>query len=101
MEKEKEADPDKIPDLSTERWAKIIDATPVRRGNVCDHGALIRQCEICDRDARIAELEAEVRRGIDCIQRLMPYVMWDGLSGHQDEARSWAALELMKRALNK
>lgn len=25
-------DPDEIPDLSTERWAKIIDATPVRRG---------------------------------------------------------------------
>lgn len=24
----------------------------------CDHGSLRRQCEICDRDARIADLEA-------------------------------------------
>lgn len=25
-------DPDEIPDLSTDAWAKVIDAAPVRRG---------------------------------------------------------------------
>lgn len=30
------------------------------RGMVCSHGQLKRSCEICERDARIAELEAKL-----------------------------------------
>lgn len=29
---------------------------------VCTHGQLTRSCEICDRDATIADLRAEVER---------------------------------------
>ncbi len=29
---------------------------------VCEHGSLKRKCEICERDERIEELEAEVNR---------------------------------------
>lgn len=32
-----------------------------RRLIECQHGALRRQCELCKRDARIAELEAALR----------------------------------------
>ena len=44
----------------------------------CIHGQLARSCEICERDQRIAELEAEVERlrhevdstrGLWCIDR--------------------------------
>lgn len=28
----------------------------------CEHGSLKRQCEICERDKRIAELEAALRK---------------------------------------
>jgi len=36
-------------------------ATP-KTGDVCPHGSLRRSCEICERDERIAELEADVAR---------------------------------------
>lgn len=28
---------------------------------ICDHGSLVRSCEVCERDERIKELEVEVK----------------------------------------
>ncbi len=51
--------------------------------------------------ARIAELEVAVRRGIAQVERLMPYVQWDGLDGEQDETNAHVTLDLMREALQK
>ena len=50
---------------------------------------------------RIAELEVAVRRGIAQIERLLPYVQWDGLDGEQDETNARVTLELMREAVGK
>lgn len=38
------------------------DAAEIGKSVVCAHGSLKRKCEICERDARIAELQAENKR---------------------------------------
>lgn len=43
-----------------------------RRLIECQHGALRRQCEICERDMRIAELEAALRNMLDIVEALEP-----------------------------
>ena len=52
-------------------------------------------------EARIAELEVSVRRGIACIEGLVPYVMWDGLEGESQEAKVQATLELMRETVTR
>jgi hypothetical protein len=54
-----------------------------------------------EKDRRIAALEVAVRRGISQIERLLHYVMWDGLDGKQDEAHAHVTLELMREAVGK
>ena len=47
----------------------------------------------------IADLEVAVRRGISELERIVPYVQWDGLDGEQDEAHAHATLKLMRTAV--
>ena len=50
---------------------------------------------------RIAELEVAVRRGVSCIEKLVPYVMWDGLDGESDEAKVQTTLALMRETVTR
>ena len=43
--------------------------------------------------------EVALRRAIALIERLLPYVMWDGLDGEEDEARAHITLQLLREAL--
>ena len=43
----------------------LANALPVDGQRVCQHGNLARKCELCERDARIKELEAILREYID------------------------------------
>lgn len=49
---------------------------------------------------RIAELEAALRRGIDCIERILPMVMWDGIEGENDDGETSVTLMLMRETLS-
>jgi hypothetical protein len=51
------------------------------------------------RDARIADLEAHIRRSIACIEGLTPYVMWDGIDGEDEQAKVEVTLTLLREAL--
>jgi len=69
------------------------------RDDVCDHGSLRRKCEVCTRDDEIAALAVAVRRGIAQIERMLPYMQWDGMDGEQDETNAHVTLDLMREAL--
>lgn len=47
---------------------------------VCEHGGLKRKCEVCEQDARIAELER-------CLRRILRSEDKDGLRVRFDHAR--------------
>jgi hypothetical protein len=48
----------------------------------------------------IAALEVALRRGIAQIERMLPYMQWDGLEGEQDEINAHVTLDLMREALS-
>lgn len=58
-----------------------------------------RVCSECPAQERVAALEVSVRRGIAQIERLLPYVQWDGMEGEQDEINANVTLDLMREAV--
>lgn len=56
---------------------------------ICEHGKLRRSCEVCERDARIAELEAECERLRGFLTQIRRYAVehddHEGVSDHMME----------------
>ena len=53
------------------------------------------------RDERIAELEVSLRRAIALIDKLHPWVMWDGVEYEEDEQHADTTLGLLRQTLEK
>lgn len=75
--------------------------------HICRECGQVMNCQHCkpwqlpaDRE-RIRALEVSVRRGIACIETLLPYVEWDGLEGESEEAKVQATLELMRETVTR
>lgn len=56
--------------------------------NECTHGQLARSCEICEKDARIAELEKALRMFTDACEKSPPVELINHISAACEHAKS-------------